>query len=157
MRFSRSPSPALSAPVFAQVLVETQRAFCHLHRSEKRTFDPRVFVDACKCLNLNYNVYQQNDASEFCDKLLEKLEAALEGTPQLGAFKTLLNGSVVNQKIPKDGDFKTTNREEPFVKIELQARDRARRRPPARAAAAARASRRATAGSLSRARLRPLL
>ena len=95
-----------------------------MHRSEKRTFDPRVFVDACKCLNLNYNVYQQNDASEFCDKLLEKLEAALEGTPQLGAFKTLLNGSVVNQKIPKDGDFKTTNREEPFVKIELQVRGR---------------------------------
>ena len=50
-------------------------------------------------------------------------EAALDGAPaQLRQFKRWYTGKVVNQKIPKDSDFKVTNKEEDFVKVELNVR-----------------------------------
>ena len=101
-----------------RVLKEMQRTFCYLQASEKRFFDPKLLVDACKCLNLQYSVYQQNDASEFCDKLLDKLEAALKGTPQMRDLEACFGGKLVYQKIPEGCEHRT-EREEPFIKVEL--------------------------------------
>ena len=61
-----------------QVLEQVQRTFLHLRDGERRFFDPIRLVDACRCLNLEYLVHQQNDASEFCDKLLDRVESGMK-------------------------------------------------------------------------------
>eukprot|EP00903_Cladosiphon_okamuranus_P009694 g9223.t1 len=62
----------------AQVLEQVQRTFLHLRDGERRFFDPIRLVEACRCLNLEYLVHQQNDASEFCDKLLDRIESGMK-------------------------------------------------------------------------------
>lgn len=62
----------------AQVLEQVQRTFLHLRDGERRFFDPIRLVEACRCLNLEYLVHQQNDASEFCDKLLDRVESGMK-------------------------------------------------------------------------------
>ena len=62
-----------------RILEHIQRAFCYMKLSKRRYFDPRPFVEACKTLNLNFNVFHQNDASEFCDQLLDRIEIATKG------------------------------------------------------------------------------
>lgn len=62
----------------ALVLEQVQRTFLHLRDGERRFFDPIRFVEACRCLNLEYLVHQQNDASEFCDKLLDRIESGMK-------------------------------------------------------------------------------
>ena len=102
-----------------RLLEQMQRTFCYLQSSEKRFFDPLLLVEACKCLNLNYSVYQQNDAAEFCDQLLDKLEEALKGSPQLDDLNAgCFGGKFAYQKIPKGCDHRT-EREEAFIKLEL--------------------------------------
>ena len=64
-----------------QVLQQVQRTFLHLRDGKRRSFDPVRLVDACSCLNLNHPVNEQNDASEFCDKLLDRVESGHEGGP----------------------------------------------------------------------------
>lgn len=66
------------AEATAQVLEQVQRTFLHLRDGERRFFDPIRLVEACRCLNLEYMVHQQNDASEFCDKLLDRLESGMK-------------------------------------------------------------------------------
>ena len=61
------------------VLEQLQRTFCFMKFSKQRYFDPRPFVEACKTLNLNFDVFQQNDAAEFCDQLLDRLETSMKG------------------------------------------------------------------------------
>ena len=105
-----------------EVLRQVQRTFCYLRDSEMRYFDPKALVDACKCLNLEFSVYQQNDASEFCDKLLDRLESGLKKTPQgTACLQQTLGGKVISQKLPK-GCGHVYEREEAFLRIELQIR-----------------------------------
>ena len=61
-----------------QVLEQVQRTFLHLRDGKRRFFDPIRLVDACRCLNLRYSVNLQNDASEFCDKLLDRVESGMK-------------------------------------------------------------------------------
>jgi ubiquitin carboxyl-terminal hydrolase 9/24 len=124
-QFDVLPAPRRCTPQVAQervqtqrVLEQVQRTFCYLQASEKRYFDPRQLVEACKCLNLQYSVYQQNDASEFCDQLLDKLEASLKGTSQLRDLHTIFGGKVVYQKIPQGCEHRD-EKEEPFIHLEL--------------------------------------
>jgi len=61
------------------LMEEVQRTFIHLDEGSRgRCFDPRALVEACACLKLEFDVWQQNDASEFATKLLDKLEIALK-------------------------------------------------------------------------------
>lgn len=61
------------------LLEEVQRTFIHLDEGSRgRCFDPRALVEACACLKLEFDVWQQNDASEFATKLLDRLEIALK-------------------------------------------------------------------------------
>ena len=58
---------------------EVQRTFIHLDEGSRgRCFDPRALVEACACLKLEFDVWQQNDASEFAMKLLDRMEIALK-------------------------------------------------------------------------------
>lgn len=123
------------------VLEELQRLFMFLLHSQRRYFDPKPFVLACTSLNLTFNVFQQNDASEFCDQLLDRLETAMKGT-HTGAdiwnkvvLKSVFGGKTMTQKLPLakqcpafdgvNGGNKAQcgqwngSREEDFINIEL--------------------------------------
>uniref|UniRef100_M4BN22 USP domain-containing protein n=1 Tax=Hyaloperonospora arabidopsidis (strain Emoy2) TaxID=559515 RepID=M4BN22_HYAAE len=105
-----------------EVLRQLQRTFCYLRDSEMRYFNPKAFVDSCTCLNLEFSVYQQNDATEFCDKLLDRLETGLKTTPQgTRCLQHVLGGKLISQKLPKDCGHRY-EREEPFIRLELQIR-----------------------------------
>jgi ubiquitin carboxyl-terminal hydrolase 9/24 len=61
------------------LLEELQRTFVHLDEGSRgRCFDPRALVEASACLKLEFDVWQQNDASEFATKFLDRLEIALK-------------------------------------------------------------------------------
>ncbi|EEY61201.1 ubiquitin-specific protease, putative [Phytophthora infestans T30-4] len=105
-----------------EVLRQLQRTFCYLRDSEMRYFNPKAFVDSCTCLNLEFSVYQQNDATEFCDKLLDRLETGLKTTPQgTRCLQDVMGGKLISQKLPKDCGHRY-EREEPFIRLELQIR-----------------------------------
>jgi len=85
-----------------KVLYESKRCFRYLADSQMRYYDPRLLVDACKVLNLQFNVYQQNDSAEFCDKLLDRWEKGMKGTEQATLLAETCYGEQVKQKIPKE-------------------------------------------------------
>ena len=118
-----------------RVLEQLQRTFCFMQFSKRRYYDPRAFVDACKTLNLNFNVYHQNDAAEFCDQLLDRIENATQGKHTNQNVwndviqKQIFGGKSLYQKIPQGCEaYNTDKREcghwqssrlESFLKIEL--------------------------------------
>lgn len=64
---------------FRRLLEEVQRTFVHLDKGSRgRVFDPKSLVEASSCLKLEFDIWQQNDASEFAMKLLDKLEIPLK-------------------------------------------------------------------------------
>ena len=70
-----SPDEAASR----HLMEEVQRTFIHLDEGSRgRCFDPRALVEASACLKLEFDVWQQNDASEFATKLLDRLEISLK-------------------------------------------------------------------------------
>eukprot|EP00980_Cylindrotheca_fusiformis_P010327 scaffold2299_cov131-Cylindrotheca_fusiformis.AAC.14 len=61
------------------LMEEFQRTLIHLEEGSRgRCFDPKGLVEACACLKLEFDVWQQNDASEFATKLLDRLETTLK-------------------------------------------------------------------------------
>ena len=65
--------------LYRRLLEEVQRTFVHLDKGSRgRVFDPRSLVEASGCLKLEFDIWQQNDASEFAMKLLDKLEVPLK-------------------------------------------------------------------------------
>ena len=104
------------------ILEEMQRTFVHLQHSSKRAFDPRALVLSCKALNLSFPVFQQNDASEFCDQLLDRLDSALKFTQSHHVImSSIFGGEIVYQKF-STGCGHRADRGENFLKIELQIR-----------------------------------
>lgn len=64
---------------YRRLLEEVQRTFVHLDKGSRgRVFDPKTLVEASGCLKLEFDIWQQNDASEFAMKLLDKLEIPLK-------------------------------------------------------------------------------
>lgn len=61
-----------------KLLEEVQRTLVNLDEARGRCFDPRSLVEASHCLKLEFDVWQQNDASEFCLKLLDRLEISMK-------------------------------------------------------------------------------
>jgi hypothetical protein len=62
-----------------RLLEEIQRTFVHLEEGTRgRCFDPRTLVEASGVLKLEFDVWQQNDASEYAMKLLDRLEVPLK-------------------------------------------------------------------------------
>lgn len=118
-----------------KVLEQLQRTFCFMKYSKRRFFDPKPFVEACKTLNMNFNVYHQNDASEFCDQLLDRIELATKGKYTHKRVwsdvfqRSIFGGKFLYQKIPQECEAYSTDkqqcghwqssRQESFLKIEL--------------------------------------
>lgn len=64
---------------YRRLLEEVQRTFVHLDEGSRgRVFDPKSLVESSACLKLEFDIWQQNDASEFAMKLLDKLEVPLK-------------------------------------------------------------------------------
>lgn len=109
---------------YRRLLEEVQRTFVHLEGSSRgRVFDPRSLVESSACLKLEFDIWQQNDASEFAMKLLDKLEVPLKRwSPR--EFRFLENTfrlKQTKQKICKECGLKT-NREENLMNIDCQIR-----------------------------------
>jgi ubiquitin C-terminal hydrolase len=118
-----------------RVLEQLQRTFCFLKYSKRRYLDPRPLVEVCKVLNLNFSVFQQNDASEYCDQLLDRIEQATKGKHTgvdiwgTEVMTNVFGGKTLTQKIPQQCEFYETDkktcghwqssRQESFLKIEL--------------------------------------
>ena len=103
---------------------EVQRTFVHLSEGLRgRCYDPFPLVEASACLKMEFEVWQQNDASEYAVKLLDKLEVPLKRwSPD--HFKYLENTfdlKQTKQKVCKECGLKT-NREEHFMNIDCQIR-----------------------------------
>ncbi|KAL7573772.1 hypothetical protein ACA910_007801 [Epithemia clementina (nom. ined.)] len=107
-----------------RLLEEVQRTFIYLAEGSKgRCFDPRALVEACACLKLEFDVWQQNDASEFVTKLLDRLEISLKKWAP-DSFKYLdhtFGLKQTRQKICKECGLKT-NKEEKLINIDCQIR-----------------------------------
>jgi ubiquitin carboxyl-terminal hydrolase 9/24 len=107
-----------------RLLEEVQRTFIHLKEGSKgRCFDPRALVEACACLKLEFDVWQQNDASEFATKLLDRLEISLKrwAPAQFDYMDHKFGMQQTKQKICKECGLKT-NREEKLLNIDCQIR-----------------------------------
>jgi len=102
---------------------EVQRTFIHLEGSRGRCFDPRALVEACACLKLEFDVWQQNDASEFAMKLLDRMEIALKrwAPSHFRQLEHTFGLKQTKQKVCKECGLKT-NREENLMSIDCQIR-----------------------------------
>lgn len=121
-----------------RVLEQLQRTFAFMKHSKRRYFDPRPFVEACKTLNMNFSVYQQNDAAEFYDQLLDRIEIATKGIhTKIDVWNDVIlkrsfGAQTLYQKIPTDCEIYSTKKEEcghwqgsrvePFLKLEFMIR-----------------------------------
>lgn len=107
-----------------RLLEEVQRTFIHLKEGSKgRCYDPRSLVEACACLKLEFDVWQQNDASEFATKLLDRLEISLKkwAPSNFDYMDHTFGLKQTKQKICKKCGLKT-NREEKLLNIDCQIR-----------------------------------
>jgi hypothetical protein len=115
-----SEDPALSR----HLLEKVQHTFIHLAEGSKgRCFDPRTLVEACACLKLEFNVWQQNDVSEFLTKLLDRLEASLKkwAPTSFHYLDHTFGPKQTRQKICKECGLKT-NKEEKMINTDCQIR-----------------------------------
>jgi len=106
------------------LLEEVQRTFIHLEEGSRgHCFDPRALVEACACLKLEFDVWQQNDASEFATKLLDRLEISLKkwAPTHFRHMDHTFGLKQTKQKICKKCGLKT-NREEKLLNIDCQIR-----------------------------------
>jgi len=107
-----------------RLLEEVQRTFIHLDEGSRgRCFDPRALVEACYCLKLEFDVWQQNDAAEFAIKLLDRLEIGMKlWAPSHFRYMDHTFGiKQTKQKICKECGLRT-NREEKMLNIDCQVR-----------------------------------
>ena len=116
-----------------RIVEQLQRMFCFLKYSQTRYFDPILFVEACKTMNMEYPVYQQNDVAEFFDKLFDSIESVSQGHAEGRPYRTnmwknlketLFNGQYMYEKIPMECDHEQEPRKDAFVRIELQVRNK---------------------------------
>ncbi len=109
------------------LMEEVQRTFIHLEEGSRgRCFDPRTLVEACACLKLEFDVWQQNDASEFSTKLLDRLETSLKrwAPEQFKYLDHTFGIKVTKVKTCKECGLKT-NREEKLLNVICQIRGKA--------------------------------
>eukprot|EP00814_Leptocylindrus_danicus_P009486 CAMPEP_0116046932 /NCGR_PEP_ID=MMETSP0321-20121206/28569_1 /TAXON_ID=163516 /ORGANISM="Leptocylindrus danicus var. danicus, Strain B650" /LENGTH=3883 /DNA_ID=CAMNT_0003528673 /DNA_START=195 /DNA_END=11846 /DNA_ORIENTATION=+ len=108
-----------------KLLHELQRTFVYLDNQQGRCFDPRQLVEASTCLKLEFDVWQQNDASEYATKLFDRLEVPLkQWCPEYAEHLVNTFGiKQTKQKICKECGLKT-NREETLMNIDLQIKNK---------------------------------
>ena len=106
-----------------EVIRQLQRAFLFMHDGRQGCFEPYPFVMACNCLNLNFRVTSQNDATELYDKIVDCIEDGMKGSPQLEVMKQLFGGEEVRQKTCHKCKQTFSVSSAAFNRLELQCKD----------------------------------
>ena len=65
-----------------QVLEMTRTVFRFLKDSQRRSYDPKAFVESCRALKMEFGPYQQNDSAEFLALLMDRIETGLKSNPK---------------------------------------------------------------------------
>ena len=75
------------------LLYQLQRMFTYLQLSERSDYNPEGF---CYTFKPNINVGVQEDAQEFLNSIIEKLEATLKGTPYSHLLRDVFGGKTIS-------------------------------------------------------------
>jgi len=67
--------------------------FTYLQLSDRSDYNPEGF---CYSFNRNINVGVQEDAQEFLNSIIEKLEAMLKGTPYTNLLRDVFGGTTIS-------------------------------------------------------------
>lgn len=114
----RSAKDADDAIIDARLLLDLQIVFMGLQHGEMRYCDPSRFVLTSVGLELNSPVLQQNDAAEFCDKFIARLERRLKGGPQGSLLPSLFGGKLVTETLRSCCDNRAEQAED-FIHLAL--------------------------------------
>eukprot|EP00941_MAST-03F_sp_MAST-3F-sp1_P003278 g3278.t1 len=96
---------------------EMQKTFMHLKEGLIYMYDPKSLVDACADLGMQSPVYHQNDATEFCIKILNRMEDVFKGTPSYDTLRWHFGGKTTRQSIRMCGN--NTKSSEKFYLLTL--------------------------------------
>jgi ubiquitin C-terminal hydrolase len=112
------------------MLRHLQRLFSFLLLSDAKAYNPRAFISQLKnepagFFPLESPVTEQNDALEFLNLFMARMETALEHTNAPTLLKKCFEGKTVNQIIPVGGSCPHySEREEPFYHISLEVKNK---------------------------------
>jgi hypothetical protein len=97
---------AILTPASESVLYQLQRMFASLSMSMRRDYNPRRWCNAFKDSSGNpVKIGQQQDAEEFLNQLLDRLEQALKGTSQEALVRDCFTGTTVDQMCCPEFDW----------------------------------------------------
>eukprot|EP01087_Luapelamoeba_hula_P004813 TRINITY_DN1477_c2_g1_i2.p1 TRINITY_DN1477_c2_g1~~TRINITY_DN1477_c2_g1_i2.p1 ORF type:complete len:2138 (-),score=282.67 TRINITY_DN1477_c2_g1_i2:109-6522(-) len=123
-RWSLLQAPDAAADKKDSTLYQLQSMMAGLQESVKRYVETRPFCASYKGYDGEpINVGQQQDADEFMNMLLEKLETLLKGTPQEKMLAQTLGGTLSNQFISRDCPH-VSEREESFFALSLDIKNK---------------------------------
>jgi uncharacterized UBP type Zn finger protein len=112
------------APLEENMLYQFQYLLALLRESEKSYINPKAFCKSMKNIdNQPLNVYEQMDADEFFNLLMDRLEGQLKQTNQETLVKDHFGGEYANQLICKECPH-SSERDEPFIAINLQIKNK---------------------------------
>lgn len=97
----------------ARLFLELQKTFLWLTAGDVREYNPSALVDALSHINIQFDVREQNDASECFEGLLDRLESHLGDSPLATQLRQLYMGTLVDETVRETGHV--TVRECPFV------------------------------------------
>eukprot|EP00172_Hildenbrandia_rubra_P004125 Plantae.Rhodophyta-Hildenbrandia_rubra.ctg7746.p1 GENE.Plantae.Rhodophyta-Hildenbrandia_rubra.ctg7746~~Plantae.Rhodophyta-Hildenbrandia_rubra.ctg7746.p1 ORF type:complete len:1836 (-),score=189.07 Plantae.Rhodophyta-Hildenbrandia_rubra.ctg7746:9371-14368(-) len=108
------PSDAKSEP--DAILYNLQKLFGYLLLSEKKYFDTREFCSVYRDYdNRPMNTAMQMDVDKFLNMLFDKLERAVRGGPEAHILEDSFCGTLVNQVICQEVEYKSERQEKFFV------------------------------------------
>ena len=104
-------------PDAADTLAQLQQLFVTMQESKTLVdADPRAFIQTLRGDDgKEINVSIQEDSSGFLQRLLEKIDTAVRGTPYEGAVRNVYGGSTVTHKIGRGTCNHVTERVEPML------------------------------------------
>jgi len=106
------------------LLYHIQYMFCFLQESFKRYYDTTKFCRTIKDeTGQPVNTRVQMDANEYFNKLFDRIENILEGTPQANLVKEVFGGTLTNQLLPQ-GCEHSSERDEPFYALSIDVKNK---------------------------------
>lgn len=101
----------MAPPASDSILFQMQRMFASLSMSMRRDYNPRPLCTAFRdSSGKPVDVRIQQDAEEFVNRLLDRLDAQLKGTPQAGLVRECFTGTMVDQMCCPEFDWMTERR-----------------------------------------------
>jgi ubiquitin C-terminal hydrolase len=98
--------------------------FAGLMQLGKQYYNPKKFCLSFKDIdNQPIDPYVQKDCDEFFIMLIDRIENLIKGTKEEQVMKNLMHGVFANELICK-GCPHTSEREEPFMAVQIQVKDK---------------------------------